>query len=154
MYIYNGILATKRNKTGSFVVTSMDLESVIQTEERRRKTNVHINTCRWNLEKWHRWTYLQGRYRDIDIKNGRQTQKGDGEDRTGREVRTDIHTLPLWSRQRDGACYTAQRGQLGTLWGREERDGGGAPSRGGDVYMYSWFTLLNSRHSHNMVKSI
>ena len=51
MYIYNGILATKRNKTGSFVVTWMDLESVIQTEKRRRKTNVHINTCRWNLEK-------------------------------------------------------------------------------------------------------
>ena len=30
----------------------------------------------------------------MDIEHGRQTQRGEGEDRTGREVRTDIHTLP------------------------------------------------------------
>ena len=24
----------------------------------------------WNLEKWYRWTYLQGRNRDTDVANG------------------------------------------------------------------------------------
>ena len=24
----------------------------------------------WNLEKWYRWTYLQGRNRDADVENG------------------------------------------------------------------------------------
>ena len=40
VYIYNGILAIKRNKTGSFVEMWMDLESVIQSEVRKRKTNI------------------------------------------------------------------------------------------------------------------
>ena len=32
----------------------------------------------WYLEKWYRWTYLQGRNRDADIENGR-VDKGGGE---------------------------------------------------------------------------
>ena len=24
----------------------------------------------WNLEKWYRWTYLQGRNTDADVENG------------------------------------------------------------------------------------
>ena len=32
--------ATKRNETASFVVMWMDLESVIQSEVRKRKTNI------------------------------------------------------------------------------------------------------------------
>ena len=40
LHIYNGILAIKRNETGSFVVIWMNLESVIQSEVRQRKTNI------------------------------------------------------------------------------------------------------------------
>ena len=40
LHIYNGILAIKRNETGSFVVIWMNLESVIQSEVRKRNTNI------------------------------------------------------------------------------------------------------------------
>ena len=40
VHIYNGILAIKRNETVSFVVIWMNLESVIQSEVRKRKTNI------------------------------------------------------------------------------------------------------------------
>ena len=40
VHIYNGILLShKRGKIGSFVEMWMDLESVIQSEVRKRKTN-------------------------------------------------------------------------------------------------------------------
>ena len=44
--------AIKRNEIGSFVETSMDLEAVIQSEVRKRKTNILMHM--WNIEKWHR----------------------------------------------------------------------------------------------------
>ena len=40
IHIYNGILATKKNGIGSFVEMWMDLETVIQSEVRKRKTNI------------------------------------------------------------------------------------------------------------------
>ena len=30
----------------------------------------------WNLEKWYRWTGLQGRNRDTDVENKRMDTKG------------------------------------------------------------------------------
>ena len=30
----------------------------------------------WNLEKWYRWTSLQGRNRDTDVENKRMDTKG------------------------------------------------------------------------------
>ena len=41
-YVYSGLYysAIKRNDIGSFVETWMDLESVIQSEVRKRKTNI------------------------------------------------------------------------------------------------------------------
>ena len=38
-HIYNGYSAIKRNEIELFVVRWMDLESVIQNEVRKRKTN-------------------------------------------------------------------------------------------------------------------
>ena len=40
VHIYNGILAIKRNKTGSFLEMWMDLETVIQSEVRKRRINI------------------------------------------------------------------------------------------------------------------
>ena len=43
--IYNGILAIKRNKIGSFVETCMDLETVIQSKViQKEKDKYHILT--------------------------------------------------------------------------------------------------------------
>ena len=39
VHIYNGILAIKRNETGSFVEMWMDLESVIQNEVSQKEKN-------------------------------------------------------------------------------------------------------------------
>ena len=38
-HIYSGILAIKRNEMELFVVRWMDIETVIQSEVRKRKTN-------------------------------------------------------------------------------------------------------------------
>ena len=43
--------AIKRNKTGSFVETWMDLETVIQSVTEREKQISYINAYMWNLEK-------------------------------------------------------------------------------------------------------
>ena len=43
--------AIKRNEIGSFVEMWMDLESVLQSEVRKRKNKYHINTYIWNLKK-------------------------------------------------------------------------------------------------------
>ena len=39
VHIYNGILAIKRNKIGSFVETWMDLETVTQSEVSQKEKN-------------------------------------------------------------------------------------------------------------------
>ena len=47
--------AIKRNETGSFVETWMDLESVIQSEVSQKEKNIsYINAYVWNLDRWYR----------------------------------------------------------------------------------------------------
>ena len=43
VHIYHGILAIKRNETGSFVVMWMSLESVIQSGNMSEKEKLHIH---------------------------------------------------------------------------------------------------------------
>ena len=52
--IYNGILVIQRNKVGSIVQISMDLETVIQSEVCHKNKILYIDTYTWNLEKWYR----------------------------------------------------------------------------------------------------
>ena len=42
--------AIKRNEIGSFLETWMDLETVIQSEVRKRK-QIYVSAYMWNLEK-------------------------------------------------------------------------------------------------------
>ena len=70
----------------------MDLETVIQSKSEREKQISYVydtyvydtyvydtyvydtyvyDTCMWNLEKWYRWTGLQGRSWDTDVENKR-----------------------------------------------------------------------------------
>ena len=46
--------AIKKNEVGSFIEMKMNLESVIQSEVRKRKANIDINAYMWDLEKWYR----------------------------------------------------------------------------------------------------
>ena len=48
----------------------------------------------WNLEKWYRSTYLQGRNRDVDIENGHVDTVGEGDGGTNWEIGIDIYILP------------------------------------------------------------
>ena len=68
MYTMEYSTAINGKKVGSSVEMWMDLESVIQSEVRKRKI-LCINTCVWNLEKWCRCSYLQSRSRETDVEN-------------------------------------------------------------------------------------
>ena len=70
--------AVKRNEIRSSVVTWMVLESVIQSDVREKQI-LYINAYIWNLEKWYRQTYLQGRIRDTDIEKGLMYRVREGE---------------------------------------------------------------------------
>ena len=48
--IYNGILVIKRNKCESVELRWMNLEPVIQSEEKEKQI-LYINAYIWNLEK-------------------------------------------------------------------------------------------------------
>ena len=53
VHIHNGLLVIKRNEIGSFVEMWIDLESVIQSEIRKKKI-LYINIHMWNLKIWYR----------------------------------------------------------------------------------------------------
>ena len=93
--------AIKRNKIESFVETWMDLETVIQSEVSQKEKNKYriLTHVMWNLEKWYRWTGLQGRSWDTDVENkcidtkgGKPRWVGDG-GVLNWAIGTDMYTL-------------------------------------------------------------
>ena len=61
------------------ICSEVDGPRVCHTEwskSERGKQISHINAYMWNLEKWYRWTGLQGRNRDTDVENKRMDTKG------------------------------------------------------------------------------
>ena len=55
--------------------------SVCHTERSKsegEKQISYIKAYMWNLEKWYRWTYFQGRNRDADIENRYVDMRGRG----------------------------------------------------------------------------
>ena len=48
--------------------------------ERKKIYILHINVYMWNLEKWFRRTYFQGRNRDADIENRHADTAAEEED--------------------------------------------------------------------------
>ena len=70
IYIVEYYSAIKRKEIGSFVEMWMDLESVIQSEVSQKEKNIsYINAYVWNLDRWYRWTYLQGKNRDTNVED-------------------------------------------------------------------------------------
>ena len=64
------------------------------SKSEREKQISYINAYLWNLEKWYRWTCLQGRNRDTDVENKRMDTKGGmGAGEMNWEIGIDIYTL-------------------------------------------------------------
>ena len=67
------------------------------SKSEREKQISYINTYMWNLEKWYRWTSLQGRNWDTDVENKRRdTKRGKrlgGGAVMNWEIGIDIYTL-------------------------------------------------------------
>ena len=78
-HIYNGILLSHKKEQNWVICRDMDGRRDCQTEwnkSEREKQISYINAYMWNLEKWYRWTSLQGRNRDTDVENKRMDTKG------------------------------------------------------------------------------
>ena len=87
-----------------------------EVESEREKQTWHINTYMWNLEKWYRSTYFQGRNRDTDAEKGHVDVAEGGGGWKDSEIGSDMHTLPRMDRELAGSCYTAPGAQLSALW--------------------------------------
>ena len=57
------------------VDASVDCHTEWSKSEREKQIS-YINAYMWNLEKWYRWTSLQGRNWDTDAENKRLDTKG------------------------------------------------------------------------------
>ena len=72
VHTYNGIsLSHKKEQNWEIcrdVDGSMDCDTDWSKSEREKQI-LYINVYMWNLEKWYRWTSLQGRNRDTDVEN-------------------------------------------------------------------------------------
>ena len=72
VHIYNGILLSHRKKRNWVICSEVDGPRVCHTQwskSEREKQILYINAYMWNLEKWYRWTGLQGRNWDTDVEN-------------------------------------------------------------------------------------
>ena len=91
-------------------------------------THIYIYIYIWNLEKWYRWTYLQGRNRDTDVENkcidtARERRVG----WIGRLELTSVHYGYYWvlgSRRSPGEGMTTHSSILAWRIPRTEEPGG------------------------------
>ena len=101
VHIYNGILLSHEKELNWVICSDMDISRDCHTEwskSEREKQILYINAYIWNLEKWYRWTGLQGRNRDTDVENKRMDPKGGkavgaGGSRMNWEIAIDIYTV-------------------------------------------------------------
>ena len=65
---HNGILLSHKEERNWVICRDVDGPRDGHTEWSKSKKLVsYINAYMWNLEKWYRWTGLQGRNRDADV---------------------------------------------------------------------------------------
>ena len=78
-HICNGILLSYKKEQNSVICGDVDGPRDCHTEwskSEREKQISYINAYKWNLEKWYRWTGLQGRNRDTDVENKHMDTRG------------------------------------------------------------------------------
>ena len=78
IHIYNGILLSHKKERNWVLCRDMERPRDCHTEwskSEKEKQISYINAYMWNLEKWYRWTGLQGRNRDTDVENKRMDTK-------------------------------------------------------------------------------
>ena len=82
VHIYNVILLSHKKERNWVICRDVDGPRYCHTEwskSEREKQISYINAYMWNLEKWYRWTGLQGRNRNTDAENKRiDTKRGNG----------------------------------------------------------------------------
>ena len=100
VHIYNGILLRYKKERNWVICRYVDGPIDCHTEwskSEREKQISYINACMWNLEKWYRWTGLQGINRDTDVENKLMDTKaesgGGGGGGMNWEIGIDIYTL-------------------------------------------------------------
>ena len=79
-HIYNGILLSHIKEQNWVICRDVNVPRDCHPEwskSEREKQTSYINSCMWNLEKWYRWTGLQGRNRDTDVENKSMDTKGE-----------------------------------------------------------------------------
>ena len=95
--LYSGILLSHKKEQIWFSWTEMDEPRACHTEWRkseREKQILYINVYVWNLEKWYRWTYLQGSNGDADIEKRHVDTVWEREGEMNLENSMETYTLP------------------------------------------------------------
>ena len=87
VHIYSGILLSHKNEWNWVIRRDVDGSRDCHTEWSKsegEKQISYISAYMWNLEKWYRWSSLQGRNWDTDVENKRMDTKG-GKPQWGRD---------------------------------------------------------------------
>ena len=157
IYHSNGILLRhKRNKFESVLVRWLNLEPIIQRNEKEKHV-LCINAYIRNLEKWYWLTYLQGMNREADIENILVDTAGEGEGGTSWESSIETYTLPDVKQTASGKFLYNTGCQPGALWQPRWWDSMGVVKEvqeGGNIYTYGWFMLLYERKKQSIEKQL
>ena len=121
----------------------MNLKPVIQSEVsllEREKQISYINAYIWNLERWYRWTYLQGSNRDEDVENKFVDTVREGEGGVKGESSMETYALPSVKQPASGNLLYEAGGSnqvlCDNLDGLDAKGGGREIQEGEDGYMY------------------
>ena len=97
VYIYNGILATEKNKIIPFTATWTDLEIIILNEASQKEKGKYPNMVWYHLymesKKWYKWTYLQNKETHKQRKQIYSYQRKKGVGGTNLELRISRYKL-------------------------------------------------------------
>jgi len=131
------------------------------SQKEKSKYHILIYIYMWKLEKWYRWTYLQGSNGDADTEKRLMDTLGSwGKEEGGMngESSMEIYTLPYVKSIANGNLLYDSGTPTRALWqprgvGWDGRWEGCSRGRG-HVYTYGWFMLMYGRNSHNIVKQL
>ena len=148
--------ALKRNAFESVLMRCKNLEPIIQSRvSQKEKKMSYINAYIWTLERWFRWTCLQGSSGDADTDLWIQWGRERGA-LWETSMETYIPTCKIDS-QWEFSVWCMEL-KPGTLWqprgvGWSERWERGSREKG-HMYPYDWFMLMYGRKQHNIVKQL